>query len=308
MKIVIDAMGGDYAPQTVVEGVIDALEKFDIQIALVGQENAINQELAKYGYSKERIEVVDAPDVIGMHEPAIVSIRAKKNSSISTGIRLLKKDGYDAFISAGNTGAVVASATINLGMLEGFERPAIGVVLPTLTGFTFLIDVGANSESKPMHLLQSAYMAEVYATEVLGLEKPSIGLLNIGEEAGKGGGFAKEAYKLLEEDVKNFSGNVEASELFTGKADCIVCDGFVGNVLIKVSQGLMESASTLLKREIKKSPIAMLGALLMKKKLQHVKKYADYSEYGGAPLLGVNGVVMISHGRTRYTIKNGAES
>ena len=183
-------------------------------------------------------------------------------------------------------------------MLQGVERPAIGLVIPTLKGFSFLIDVGANPEAKAMHLLQSAHMAQVYAKQILGVNQPKVGLLNICEEAGKGGGFAKETYKLLEEDIRNFIGNVEPNEMFKGNADCIICDGYVGNVVIKVSQGLMESAGELIKREVKKSFFASLGAWLMKGTLLHVKKQADYSEYGGAPLLGVNGNVVICHGRS----------
>nr|HPN88976.1 phosphate acyltransferase [Candidatus Omnitrophota bacterium] len=200
---------------------------------------------------------------------------------------------------------VVAASAFNLGMLEGVERPAIGLVIPTLKNFSFLIDVGANTEAKPEHLLQSALMASSYAQEVLDLPKPSVGLLNIGAEETKGSGFEKEAYKMMEARLPNFIGNVEANEVYTGKADCIICDGFVGNIVLKISEGLMESAGALLKREIVKSPIAILGAMLMKASLKEFKKLVDYSEYGGAPLLGVNGFVMISHGRSSpKAIKN----
>ncbi|MCA9404664.1 MAG: phosphate acyltransferase PlsX [Candidatus Omnitrophica bacterium] len=305
MKIVVDAMGGDHAPQAVVAGVIEAIKEIKVHVALVGQEDLIQKELAQYEYPKDHVEVVHAPEVVGMDEPAITPIRRKKNSSITIGINLLKQDGYDAFVSAGNTGAVVAAGTINLGMLEGVDRPAIGTVIPTLKEFSFVIDVGANTEAKPAHLLQSALMAKIYAREVLGVETPTIGLLNIGEEAGKGGGLAKEAYKLMQDHLKNFIGNIEANEVFSGKANCIVCDGFVGNVLLKVSEGLLESVGKLVKREVKKSPVAMIGAGLMKMGLGNLRKLADYSEFGGAPLLGVNGVVMIGHGRSNpKAIKN----
>ena len=305
MKIVVDAMGGDYAPHAIVEGVIEAVKEFDVRVSLVGIQDKVHAELKKYRYPSEQIEVIHASEVVAMNEPATTPLRKKKDSSISVGIDLLKQGGYDAFISAGNTGAVVAVSTINLGMLEGVERPAIGLVLPTLKKFSFLIDVGANADAKPRHLLQSALMAKVYVKAVLGVENPTIGLLNIGGEAGKGTGFAKETYKLMEDCVPEFNGNIEANEVFSGKSDCIICDGFAGNIVIKVSQGLMESAATLLRREIKKSPWAVLGALIMKSRLDHIKKFADYSEYGGAPLLGVNGVVMISHGRSSpKAIKN----
>jgi len=298
-------MGGDFAPEAIVAGVIEALKEFDLSVTLVGLQDKIEKELSKYDYNKEKINILHAPEVVGMHEPATVSIRQKKNSSISVGINLLKSSGHDAFISAGNTGAVVASATINLGMLPGVDRPGIGLVLPTLKRFSFLIDVGANTDPKPEHLLQSALMAHVYMREIFSVANPSIGLLNIGEEASKGSDFSKEAHKLLSGRFRDFIGNIEANEIFSGKCDCIICDGFVGNIVIKVSEGLMESAGALIKREVKKDPLAMVGAALMKSRLQKVKRYADYSEYGGAPLLGVNGLVMISHGRSNpKAIKN----
>lgn len=305
MKIVVDAMGGDHAPAAVVAGCIESIHEFGVQIVLVGREDAIRNELKNHDYPPERIEIVHAPEVIGMDEPATVSIRRKRNSSISVGINLLKSSGYKAFISAGNTGAVVAASTINLGMLPGVERPGIGLVIPTLKEFAFLIDVGANTDPKPQHLLQAALMADVYTREVLEVSNPKIGLLNIGEEASKGTDFSKEAHKIMAGRLKNFVGNIEASDIYSGKCDCIICDGFVGNIVIKVSESLMESAATLLRREIKKSPVALLGAILMKSRLNHIKRYADYSEYGGAPLLGVNGIVMISHGRSSpKAIKN----
>lgn len=305
MKIVVDAMGGDYAPEAVVAGVVEALKEFDLTIVLVGIEERIRKELSRFQYPSGKIEIVHAPEVVEMTDPASTSIRKKRNSSISIGIGLLQKPGYDAFVSAGNTGAVVAAATIKLGMLPGVERPGIGLVIPTLSGFAFLMDVGANTDPKPQHLLQSALQANVYAQEVLGITNPRIGLLNIGEEESKGTDFAKETHKLMAENLPNFKGNIEANGIFSGTCDCIISDGFVGNVVIKVSEALMEAAGSLLAREIKKSPVAMLGALLMKSKLKEIKRYADYSEYGGAPLLGVNGLVMIGHGRSSpKAIKN----
>ena len=306
MKIVVDAMGGDFAPENVVAGVIDALKEFSqIHVILVGIEDKVKAELAKHSYPKDRITLMHAPEVVDMHDSPIVSIRKKRNSSMSVGINLLKDPNYAAFVSAGNTGAVVAAATVNLGMLKGVDRPGIGIVLPTLNRFSFLIDVGANADPKAAHLLQSALMAQVYVREVLGVKNPSVGLLNIGEEESKGTDFQKEAHRLMTERVKNFIGNIEPNEMFSGKCDCIICDGYVGNIVIKVSEGLVESAGALIKREVKKDPIAMLGALIMKSQLTHIKKLADYSEYGGAPLLGVNGIVMISHGRSNpKAIKN----
>jgi len=305
LKIIVDAMGGDHAPESIVAGVVEAIKEFDVDIALIGQEDRVKSELSKYEIPSGRIEIIHAAEVITMHEPATVSLRQKKNSSISEGVKLLKDAQYDAFISAGNTGAVVAASTIFLGMLEGVARPAIGLTLPTVSRFSFLIDVGANAEPKPEHLVQSAQMGSIYVRDILRVKNPTVGLLNIGEEASKGSIFSKETYKLMDGCLENFIGNIEANEVFSGKCDCIVSDGVIGNVVIKVAQGLMESAATLMRREIKKSPMAVLGAILMKSRLGHIKKLADYSEYGGAPLLGVNGVVMISHGRSSpKAIKN----
>lgn len=306
VNIVVDAMGGDHAPHNVVAGVVEAAKEFDLTITLIGVEDQVKAELAKYSYPRERIVVLHAPEVVDMHDPAIASIRQKKNSSITLGISLLKENSnYDAFISAGNTGAVVAAATLKLGMIPGVDRPAIGLVIPSLKGCSFIMDVGANTMPKSEHLLHQAILSRIYVQEVLNIENPTVGLLNIGEEESKGTGFQKEAHKLMSEKVPNFIGNVEANEVFTGKCDCIICDGFVGNVVLKVSEGLMESAGKLIKMEVKSDPLAMIGALLMKMRLTHIKKLVDYSEYGGAPLLGVNGIVMISHGRSSAkAIKN----
>ena len=298
MRIVVDAMGGDHAPQNVIAGVVEALNEYQVPITLIGISESIEKELSTYKYPKNLVEIVHAPEVVAMDDHAAVAIRQKKNSSITLGIGLLKKPGYDAFISAGNTGACVAASTIVLGMIPGVDRPGIGCIIPTLNRFSFMVDVGANTAAKPEHLLQYAKMGYVYAQEVLENPTPTVALLNIGSEEGKGTDLQKEAYKLLEEKAPNFIGNVEANEIFFGKASCIVCDGYVGNVALKVSEGLMESVGILMKREIKKNPIAILGALLLKSSLSEAKKSIDYSEYGGAPLLGVNGLVLISHGRS----------
>ncbi|MBF0490122.1 MAG: phosphate acyltransferase PlsX [Candidatus Omnitrophica bacterium] len=298
MKIVVDAMGGDYAPVNIIAGAIEAIKEYQVCICFVGQQDRIEAELKKYSYPKELVEIVHAPEVVEMDDHAAVAIRQKRKSSITIGIGLLKKGGYDAFVSAGNTGAVVAASTIVLGMIPGVDRPGIGCVIPSLKNFNLMIDMGANTAAKPEHLLQYAKMGRIYVQEVIGRADPKVGLLNIGSEEGKGTGLEKEAYKLLEENIKSFIGNVEANEIYTGKADCIVCDGYVGNVALKVSEGLMESVGTLMKREIKKNPIAILGALLLKNSLSEARKSIDYAEYGGAPLLGVDGLVIIGHGRS----------
>ncbi len=305
LKIVIDAMGGDHAPANIVAGVVDALKELPVSVTLVGIKDKVTAELAKYAYPKDRVELVHASEVVGMDDNPLDVIRRKKDCSITVGVNLLKNGGYDAFVSAGNTGALVAASTFFLRMIEGVDRPGIGLIIPQVNGQAFLIDVGANAEPKPEHLYQYGLMARAYAQIVMGQANPSVGLVNIGEEEGKGSGFDKQAYDLLKEKVPGFLGNVEPNKIFANKADCIVCTGFVGNVIIKLSEGLMESAGTVLKREIKKNPLAIVGALLMMGSLKALKKHGDYSEYGGAPLLGVNGIVMKCHGRsTPKAIRN----
>jgi len=306
MKIVLDAMGGDHAPQAVVEGAVLAIkEDKDIQIVLTGIQDKIEAELRKYHPTPERISIVHAPEVIGMHEPATISVRKKKDSSITRGIELVKETGCDAFVSAGNTGAVVCAATLTLGLLPGIERPGIAIILPTLKGAVLVLDVGANIDPKPNHLLQYAIMANDYSHYVLGTTNPSVGLLNIGEEESKGTDFMKETHKLLSERILNFVGNIEGKDIFSGKCDCVICDGFVGNIVLKVSESLVETVIEFLRREIKKNLLAKFGVLFMKTAFTGLKKQIDYAEYGGAPLLGVNGVVIICHGRSNAkAIKN----
>ncbi|NLE65051.1 MAG: phosphate acyltransferase PlsX [Elusimicrobia bacterium] len=305
MRIVVDAMGGDHAPANVVAGVVDAVREFGVEIVLVGDTPRVQAELSRYSYPQDRISIVHASEVVDMDDNPIDVIRRKKDSSMAVGINLLKKPGYDAFVSAGNTGALVAAATFYLRMIEGVDRPGIGLVIPQIDGCAFLIDVGANSEPKPEHLYQYGRMARVYMQHVMGVASPTVGLINIGEEEGKGSEFEKETYRLLQEKMPSFVGNVEPNKLFKNKADCLVSTGFVGNVIIKFAEGLMEAEGAVLKREIRKSPLAMLGVLLMKGALNNLRKQVDYSEYGGAPLLGVNGIVMKGHGRSSAkAIKN----
>lgn len=306
MKIVIDAMGGDLAPQAIVQGAVLAVqEDSDVSIILTGIQEKINKELRQYRFPSQRIEVVHCPEVIEMDEPATVSVRKKKDSSITRGIELVKENAAAAFVSAGNTGAVVCAATLNLGLLPGIERPGIAIIIPTLKGAAMMIDVGANIDPKPNHLLQYAIMASDYSQLVLNTVNPSVGLLNIGEEESKGTDFMKDTYKLLSEKILNFKGNVEGKDIFSGNCDCVICDGFVGNVVLKVSESLVETVIEFLRREIRKNLLAKFGVVFMKTAFSGLKKQIDYSEYGGAPLLGVNGVVIISHGRSNAkAIKN----
>jgi glycerol-3-phosphate acyltransferase PlsX len=274
-------------------------------VTLVGIEPRVKAELAKHSYPQKQIEVLHAAEVVDMDDAPLDVIRRKRDSSMAVGVNLLKRPGYDAFVSAGNTGALVAAATFYLRMIEGFDRPGIGLVIPQLDGHAFLIDVGANPDPKPEHMFHYGHMAREYMRAVMGKENPTVGLINIGEEEGKGSGFDKQTYQLLQEKMPAFIGNIEPNDIFKSKADCIVCTGVVGNVIIKLVEGLVDAAGKTLKREIKKNPLAMLGGLMMLSSLKGLKKHVDYSEYGGAPLLGVNGIVMKSHGRSSpKAIKN----
>lgn len=312
MKIAIDGMGGDYAPEAIVDGVVLAAKEFGYDIVLVGDKTVLKGELSRYKRYPDNIFIEHASEVISMDEPATVSVRRKRNSSISVGVELVKRGEVDVFISAGNTGAVVCSATLNLGLLPGVERPGIAIVVPTFKGISMMIDVGANIDPRPIHLLHYGIMGDAYAKCILGRTKPDIGLLSIGKEASKGTDFVKETHKLLEESKLNFIGNIEGRDVFTGRCDVILCDGFVGNVVLKVAEGIGSAITKLMKSQIKNSLLATLGALLSKPAFMKLWKDLDYSEYGGAPLLGVDGHIIISHGSSRAkaiknAIKRGAE-
>jgi len=305
MRIIVDAMGGDYAPGVVIEGAIVAVREYDTQVGLVGDESKIRQLLKKFRYSGDKISIHPAQEVIEMSESAAQSVRKKRNSSIVLGLNLVKEGQGDAFFSAGNTGAVVCAATLSLGLLPGIDRPGIAIIAPSLSGISLIIDVGANIDPKPIQLLQYGIMADAYLRYILNKPNPSVGLLNIGEEESKGTEFVKESYELLEKSKLNFIGNVEGKDMFSGKCDIIICDGFVGNVALKVSESLAEAMNAFLRRHLKSNPLGILGMLLLKTSLSKFKKEMDYSEYGGAPLLGVNGVVIIGHGRSNVkAIKN----
>ncbi len=304
MKIVLDAMGGDNAPMIEVEGAVQAVEEFGHEVVLVGDEKSINEELKKYNVSN-KISVKHASEVIEMHDPAAISVRRKRNSSIVIGMDLLKRDQADAFVSAGNTGAVVCAATLSLRLLPGIERPGIAIIMPNIEGESLVIDVGANINPKPIHLLQYGIMADAYSKYVLDKPSPTVGLLSIGEEESKGTEFVKETHTLLSESKLNFIGNVEGRDIYAGKTDIILCDGFVGNVILKISESVADTIMKLLRQEIKSSIIATVGAALSSSAFSELKKKMDYSEYGGAPLLGVDGRCIISHGSsTSKAIKN----
>jgi glycerol-3-phosphate acyltransferase PlsX len=305
MKIIIDAMGGDKAPEVVVSGAVSAAKEYKVNVELVGTPDQIEPLLNKYKYPKDYISLHPASEVIQMSEPAALSIRRKKNSSICVGLNLIKERKGDAFFSAGNTGAVVCAATLSLGMLPGIERPGIAIVVPTLKGISLIIDVGANIDPKPIHLLQYGLMADAYFCHILNRFQPSVGLLSIGEEASKGTDFVRETHQLLSESRLNFIGNIEGKDLFSGRCDIIICDGFVGNVALKVSESLSETVYLFFKRHLKGSLLGMIGAAFLSASLAKLRKQIDYAEYGGAVLLGVNGVVIIGHGRSdALAVKN----
>jgi phosphate acyltransferase len=305
MRIIVDAMGGDFAPRVVVEGAIAAVKEYNVDVCLVGREEEIKPLLLKHSYRGERISIHHAPDVIEMSEHAAASIRKKRNSSIVVGISLVKDGRGDAFFSAGNTGAVVCAATLGLGLLPGVERAGIAVVTPTLKGISLIIDVGANIDPKPHQLLQYAIMGAAYAEHILHKSRPSVGLLSVGEEDMKGTDFIKETHELLQKSHLNFIGNVEGRDLFSGTSDIIVCDGFVGNVALKVSESAVEAMMVFMKRNLLGNPLGKIGLLFLAPSLKRLKKDLDYAEYGGAPLLGINGEVIIGHGRSNVrAIKN----
>lgn len=305
MRIIVDAMGGDYAPDVVIEGAIRAVKEYGVEVALVGDEARVKGLLQKSGYNGKLISTYHAPEVIHMHESAAASVRKKRDSSIVVGVGLVKEGKGDAFFSAGNTGAVVCAGTLGLGLLKGIERPGIAIVAPTLKGISLIIDVGANIDPKPSQMFQYGIMADVYCRTILDIPNPSIGLLNVGEEESKGTEFIKETHELLSNSKLNFTGNVEGKDLFSGKCSIILCDGFVGNVALKVSESVAETLQKFLKKHLTSSFMGMLGVLLLKRSFKRFKTELDYSEYGGAPLLGVNGVVIIGHGRSNANaIKN----
>ncbi|MDP8253559.1 MAG: phosphate acyltransferase PlsX [Candidatus Kaelpia aquatica] len=302
-KIAIDAMGGDFAPAACVQGAQLALEETpNIEIYLVGRSSEISSLIKGRG---DGIYIVDAKEVITMDEAPALSVRRKKDSSINRAMGMLKNREADVFIGAGNTGAVVCAATMILRTLPGVERPGIAIIFPTVKGFSLMIDVGANIDPKPLHLFQYGLMGAAYAELILDKKNPSLGLLNIGEEESKGTEFMKIVNTLLKEGAANYIGNIEGRDIFFGKCDVVVADGFVGNVALKVSESVAMATAALLKKHIKQSILSRLGALLMLPALKKMKRDMDYTEYGGAPLLGVDGNVIICHGSSSSkAIKN----
>lgn len=305
MKIALDAMGGDRSPSVEVEGAILAAKEYNVEIVLVGDEGLLKSEIEKHEVKGLPLSVLHASQRIEMHESPASVLRRKKDSSIVVATSLVRNGTVSAVVSAGHTGATMASALFILGPIKGVERPAIATILPTLQGVAIMLDVGANVDCKPKHLFQFAVMGHAYAKRTMNRENPRIGLLSIGEEDNKGNILTKETFRHLRESPLNFIGNVEGRDVYTGMADVIVCDGFIGNVALKISEGVAEAIGKLLAREIENSLPGRIGYLLLRRAFRSFKKKVDYAEYGGAPLLGINGVCIICHGRSSpRAIKN----
>ena len=305
MRIAVDAMGGDHAPQVNVDGAVAAFREFGISSLLVGRADELARLLADAGHRGPEIEVVHAASVVTMADPATAAIRRKRDSSIRVAADCVRDGRAEGLVSAGHTGAAMVSAKMVIGTIEGVDRPALATILPNLTGHCLLLDVGANPDAKTQHFKEFAVMGSIYAQLVFGKPSPSIGLMSIGEEDTKGSDRTKEAFRVLKETGLNFIGNVEGRDVFNGKVDVIVTDGFTGNVILKVSESLSEMVEQLLRDEIKRTLKASVGFLLSRTAFRRFKSRLDYSEYGGAPLLGVRGCVIICHGRSSAkAIKN----
>ena len=306
-KVALDAMGGDNAPSAIIQGAVDAVtQRKDIKILLVGQEEVLEDELKKHEYPEEQIEIVNATQIIETAEPPVMAIRRKKDSSIVVAMNLVKKGIADAFVSAGSSGAVLVGGQVIVGRIKGVERPPLAPLLPTKKGVSLLIDCGANVDARPSHLVQFAKMGSIYMKNVIGIENPRVAIVNIGAEEEKGNALVKETFPLLKEceDI-NFIGSIEAREIPHGGADVIVCEAFVGNVILKLYEGVGAALMSEVKKGLMTSLRSKIGALLVKPALKQTLKKFDASEYGGAPLLGLNGLVVKTHGSSKAKeIKN----
>lgn len=301
ITIAVDAMGGDNAPKEIVKGAVLAIQdKKDIKVMLVGQEDVIISELSGYDYDKKRIIIVNAEENITNNESPVLAIRRKKNSSIVIALNLVKSQEADAFVSAGSTGAVLAGGQLIIGRIKGVERPPLAPIIPTMSGASLLIDCGANVDARPSHLLQFAQMGSIYMENVVGVKKPRVAIVNIGAEEEKGNSLVKETFPLLKELPNiNFIGSIEARDIPYGYADVIVCEAFVGNVILKLYEGLGTALIDKVKEGLMSTTRSKIGALLSKSALKNTLKAFDYSQYGGAPLLGLKGLVVKTHGSSK---------
>ena len=307
IKIAVDAMGGDNAPSEIVKGAVEAVsERPDITVCLTGQEDIIKKELEKYTYKKEQIEIVPASEVIETGEPPVNAIRKKKDSSIVVGMNLVKRGEADGFVSAGSSGALLVGGQVIVGRIKGVERPPLAPLIPTEKGFSLLIDCGANVDARPSHLVQFAQMGSIYMEHVMGVKRPRVAIVNIGAEEEKGNALVKETFPLLKECPGiNFIGSIEAREIPHGGADVIVCEAFVGNVILKLYEGVGATMISMIKKGMMSSLRSKIGALLIKPALKSTLKSFDASQYGGAPLLGLKGLVVKTHGSSKANeVKN----
>ncbi|MCI6533743.1 phosphate acyltransferase PlsX [Blautia obeum] len=300
-KVVLDAMGGDNAPKEMVKGAVEAVSKeAGLKVILVGREEEITSELSSYNYKKEQIEVVNATEVIETAEPPVNAIRRKKDSSIVVGMKMVKKGEADAFVSAGSSGAILVGGQTIVGRLKGVERPPLAPLIPTEKGVSLLIDCGANVDARPSHLVQFAKMGSIYMEHIVGIKNPKVAIVNIGAEEEKGNALVKETFPLLKETKGiNFTGSIEAREIPHGQADVIVCEAFTGNVILKLTEGLASTLVGKIKEGMMSTLRSKIGALLVKPALKATLKEFDASEYGGAPLLGLNGLVVKTHGSAK---------
>lgn len=303
MKIAVDAMGGDNAPIQIVEGCIEAVKNSEgFDLLLVGSEDAVNKILSKHKKSDlSRISVINATQIIANDDSPVSAIKKKNDSSMVVGMNLLQSEQADAFLSAGNTGALMAGSLLIVGRIKGVDRPALAPFIPTLNGRALLIDAGANTDCRPLNYKQFAVMGSIYMSEVFNIKQPKVGLVNVGVEETKGNVIIRQAYKMLTETDINFIGNIEGREIMEGVADIIVCDGFVGNVVLKTMEGTAKSLFTLIKKELTKTAMSKVFALPMKKSMLRLKRENDYTEYGGAPFIGVDGLVIKCHGTSNST-------
>lgn len=296
MKIGFDGMGGDHGPLETVKGAIDALNIVQSTIVIYGDETKLNNELCKYKYDKNRIEIVHTTEVIENDDKPVKAIKTKGDSSMVVGLKALRKGEIDAFVSAGNTGALLAGGLLKVGRIKGISRPALCTIYPTMNGASVLVDAGANAECKSRNLIEFAYMGSMYAEKVIGIQNPKVALVNIGAEETKGTPLYIETHQLLKETDLNFVGNVEGRDVPSGNVDVIVADGFTGNIILKLTEGVALSLVGGLKTQIMKNTLGKLGGILLKNNLKDFRKMLDYTEYGGAPLLGLGGLVVKAHG------------
>ncbi|MCX7714319.1 MAG: phosphate acyltransferase PlsX [Clostridia bacterium] len=296
MRIIVDAMGGDHAPEVPVEAAVKAANTLDIDIVLVGDENRLKSELLKYAYPSDKITIVHSDDVITNYDEPAMAVKSRKTASVVVCANLLKDGEGDAMLSMGSTGALLAAGLLIVGRIKGISRPALATLIPTKKGPAMLMDAGANTACKPENLVQFGIMGDIYMKNVLGIKRPKVGLVSNGEEEGKGNDLTKEAYPLMKKADFNFVGNIEGRDIMAGETDVIVCDGFVGNVILKTIEGMGIVVASLLKQIFLKNVITKIGALLVRKGVSDFKKMLDYSEYGGAPLLGTKKPIIKGHG------------